>query len=45
MLHHACPEQLQSLFPSYQPAAMHDGLLVASNEEEHFPSSAFLALL
>ena len=44
MLHHACPQQLQSLLTNYRPAAMHYGLDTAENDSGHFPSATYLSV-
>jgi hypothetical protein len=43
MLHHACPQQMQAVFPNYRPMAMDSGLL-RSGERGHFPSATYLAV-
>jgi len=43
MLHHACPQELQRLLPSYRPTAMHHGLH-AGGGTGHFPSAAYLSV-
>jgi Methyltransferase domain len=45
MLHHACPQQMQSLLPHYQPTVMHDGLHTGLNNSGHFPSATYLSIL
>jgi hypothetical protein len=45
MLHHACPERLRSLFPSYRPATMHLGLRVMGESHGHFPTSTYLSVV
>jgi hypothetical protein len=42
MLHHACPEKLQSLLPNYRPAFMKDGLRATGDDPGHFPTAAYL---
>ena len=44
MLHHACPQQLQSLLANYRPAAMHYGLDTAESDSGHFPSATYLSV-
>ncbi len=43
MLHHACRQEMQAVFPNYQPAPMHYGLHLESGGG-HFPSSIYLAV-
>lgn len=42
MLHYACPRELQSALPNYQPAAMQDGFHAAADGGGHFPSATYL---
>jgi hypothetical protein len=42
MLHHACPQQMQSLLTNYRPAAMHYGLHTMDAGSGHFPSATYL---
>jgi predicted O-methyltransferase YrrM len=42
MLHYACPQELQSALPNYQPAAMQNGLHAATDGGGHFPSATYL---
>jgi predicted O-methyltransferase YrrM len=45
MLHHACPQELQSIFPSYQPAVMRHGLhTMREGSSGHFPSATYLTV-
>lgn len=44
MLHHACPQQMQSLLPNYRPAVMHHGLH-RGNGSGHFPAATYLSVL
>jgi hypothetical protein len=44
MLHHACPNEIQSLFPNYRPAAMHFGLYTTAEGSGHFPSATYLSV-
>jgi hypothetical protein len=44
MLHHACRQELQAIFPNYRPAPMHYGLHLESGGGGHFPSSIYLAV-
>jgi hypothetical protein len=41
MLHHGCPERMQSVLPGYRPAVMDQGLERAG-EAGHFPSATYL---
>jgi len=41
MLHHGCPERMQTVLPNYQPAAMDQGLERAG-DSGHFPSATYL---
>jgi hypothetical protein len=43
MLHHACPREMQSVLPNYQPAKMEFGLL--EDGPGHFPSAIYLKVL
>jgi hypothetical protein len=45
MLHHACPQYLQSLFPDYRPAKMDFGLYTTREASGHFPSATYLSVL
>jgi hypothetical protein len=46
MLHHACPQQMQSQLPNYRPAVMHHGLHANGEEAAgHFPSAIYLSVL
>jgi len=45
MLHHACPQQMQSLLPNYRPAVMHYGLHTMGEGPGHFPSATYLSVL
>jgi hypothetical protein len=45
MLHHACPQQMQSLLPNYRPAVMHYGLHTTDRGSGHFPSATYLSVL
>ena len=45
MLHHTCPQQMQSLLPNYRPAVMHHGLHAMSEVSGHFPSATYLSVL
>jgi hypothetical protein len=45
MLHHACPQQMQSLLPNYRPAVMHYGLHTTGEASGHFPSATYLSVL
>jgi predicted O-methyltransferase YrrM len=45
MLHHACPQQMQSLLPNYRPAVMHCGLHTMRKNSGHFPSATYLSVL
>jgi hypothetical protein len=45
MLHHARPQQMQSLLPNYRPAVMHHGLHTTPESSGHFPSSTYLSIL
>lgn len=45
MLHHACPERLQQLFPNHKPALMDRGLDTPNQDSFHFPSSTYLSVL
>jgi len=45
MLHHACPQQMQSLLPNYRPAVMHEGLYTMRQPSGHFPSATYLSVL
>jgi len=45
MLHHACPQQMQSLLPNYRPAVMHYGLHTMGEGSGHFPSATYLSVL
>jgi hypothetical protein len=42
MLHHARPQQMQSLLTNYRPAAMHYGLHTMDAGSGHFPSATYL---
>jgi len=42
MLHHGCPQELQSIFPNYRPAPMNDGLHLSPANPGHFPSATYL---
>jgi Methyltransferase domain len=44
MLHHACRQEMQAIFPNYRPAAMHYGLHLEPGGSGHFPSSIYLAV-
>jgi hypothetical protein len=44
MLHHACPQRMQSLLPNYRPAVMHHGLHT-SDATGHFPSATYLYVM
>lgn len=41
LLHHTCPNELQSMLPGYRPAPTDNGLL-AKAAPGHFPSAAYL---
>jgi hypothetical protein len=43
MLHHACPQQMQSVLPNYRPATLNYGLSTPGGG--HFPSATFLSVL
>jgi hypothetical protein len=45
MVHHACPERMQSLLPHYRPAVMDYGLTRTGNGSGHFPSATYLNVL
>ena len=45
MLHHACPQQMQSLLPNYRPAVMYYGLHTMDGGSGHFPSATYLSVL
>jgi hypothetical protein len=45
MLHHACPQQMQSLLPNYRPTVMHYGLDTVGDGSGHFPSATYLSVL
>lgn len=45
MLHHACPQQMQSLLPNYRPAVMNYGLHTSREQSGHFPSATYLSAL
>jgi methyltransferase family protein len=45
MLHHACPQQMQSLLTNYRPAAMQYGLHTIEKGSGHFPSATYLSVL
>lgn len=45
MLHHACPERMQSALPNYRPAVMDKGLYTAHEAGRHFPSATYLSVL
>ena len=45
MLHHACPQQMQSLLTNYRPAAMYYGLHTTKKDSAHFPSATYLSVL
>lgn len=45
MLHHARPQQLQSIFPNYRPAVMSYGLHAGRRHPGHFPSATYLSVL
>jgi hypothetical protein len=42
MLHHACPREMQSVLPNYEPAEMEFGL--CRDGSGHFPSATYLAV-
>jgi hypothetical protein len=44
MLHHACPQEIQLLFPSYRPSAMKYGLETAGRGAGHFPTATYLSV-
>jgi len=45
MLHHACHERVQALFPGYRPAPMRGGLHLEREGRWHFPSAAYLSVV
>jgi len=42
MLHHACPQRMQSVLTNYRPVAMHYGLHTMDEDSGHFPSATYL---
>ncbi|MBV8903082.1 MAG: class I SAM-dependent methyltransferase [Acidobacteriia bacterium] len=44
MLHHACRQEMQAIFPHYRPAPMHNGLHLEPGGSGHFPSSIYLVV-
>ncbi|MDR3753287.1 MAG: class I SAM-dependent methyltransferase [Terracidiphilus sp.] len=44
MLHHACPERLQSQLPNYRPTPLHHGLRTTAAGFGHFPAATYLAV-
>jgi predicted O-methyltransferase YrrM len=45
MLHHACPQRLQSVLPHYRPSTMIHGLHTSERHPGHFPSATYLSVL
>jgi len=45
LLHHADPAGLQEILPAYRPWRCRDGLRLADDDGDHFPSSAYLEVV
>lgn len=45
MLHHSCPQRMQSVLRNYLPAVMNHGLHKVKGGSGHFPSATYLSVL